>query len=209
MATKTKSKKSSTKRSSSSKRTTTAKKTQKKDMTLHNLLIQKMQALYDAENQIVKALPKMAQNASDDELRDAFELHLEQTKEQVTRLEQAFKALDEKPKTLSGDAIKGMIKDAEWLMKSVKNPEALDAGLISAAQYVEHYEIAGYGSAIEWAREMGHDEVVDLLEKTLAEEKETDVKLSELATSKINEAANDMKEEGTTKDRVEEAIGWS
>lgn len=179
----------------SSKKTANKSKSQKKALTLDNLLIQKIQALYDVENQLVKALPKMAKNASDQDLIDGFEEHLEQTKEHVQRLEDAFDYLGEKPKKLSGDAIRGMIKDAEWIISTVKNPEALDAGLVAAAQYVEHYEIAGYGTALEWARELGHTEVADLLEQTLKEEKEADRKLSELATSKINEAANGPSDE--------------
>ncbi len=164
-------------------------------MALHDLLISKMQALYDVENEIVKELPKMAKKASDEELREGFETHLEETKNQVKRLEKAFSLLGEKPKKLKSAAIRGMAEDASWGMTHIKGSEALDANLIAAAQYVEHYEIAGYGSAVEWAREMGHMEVADLLEETLEEEKATDKKLNMLATSKINERANDMEEE--------------
>ncbi len=164
-------------------------------MTLHDLLITKMQSLYDVEHEITKALPKMAKAASDAELKSGFEEHLEQTKGQIERLEKAFELLNEKPKKLKSEAIRGLIADGEWVIKNVEGSEALDANLIAAAQYVEHYEIAGYGSAVEWAREMGHTEVADLLEETLEEEEATDEKLNELATSGVNERANDMDEE--------------
>lgn len=164
-------------------------------MTLHDLLIQKMRALYDVENNLIKALPTMAKNASNEDLVAGFEEHLEQTKEHVARLEKAFKLLKEKPQKLKGEAIQGLIADAEWVIKNVGGSAALDANLIAAAQYVEHYEIAGYGSALAWAREMGHDEVADLLEETLEEEKAADEKLNELATSGVNEAANEVEED--------------
>ena len=158
-------------------------------MTLQDLLITKLQVLYDVENQLVKALPKMAKNASDSDLSASFEEHLKQTKGHVERLEKAFKLLDIKPKKMKSEAIRGLVEDAEWVIENVQGDEALDANLIAAAQYVEHYEIAGYGSAQSWASEMGHAEVSDLLQETLDEEKAADKKLNDLATSKINEKA--------------------
>jgi len=156
------------------------------NMRLSDLLIAKLQALYDTENELIKALPKMARKADDPDLRASFEEHLEQTKEHVQRLEDAFSILEEKPKKLKGEAIRGLVNDASWVMQHVKGAEALDANLIAAAQYAEHYEMAGYGSARQWAEELGQTEIVDLLQKTLDEEKETDQKLSDLAMSKIN-----------------------
>jgi ferritin-like metal-binding protein YciE len=158
-------------------------------MSLHDIFIQKLQALYDIEKQLVKALPKMAKQAHDASLQAGFEEHLEQTKEHVTRLERAFVLLEEKPRSLQSSAIRGLIEDASWVMHHVYGKEALDANLIAAAQYVEHYEMAGYGAALAWARLMNHTEVADLLELTLREEIETDQKLTKLAESKINDRA--------------------
>lgn len=164
----------------------------KLDETLHGLLIMKLQCILDNETNIVKALPKMAKKATDKDLKEAFNHHLAETKEQIKRLEKAFSLLAMKPKKTKVEAIRGLISDADWVMKNVHDTAALDANLIAAAQYVEHYEMAGYGTASEWAKLMGHTEVQDLLEQNLAEEKEADKKLNELATSKINERANTM-----------------
>lgn len=166
-----------------------AKKKTVSAMTLSDLLITKLSVLYDVENQLVKALPKMAKNASDPDLAAGFEEHLTQTKEHVRRLEKAFSLLEVKPKKVKSEAIRGLIDDAQWVIKNVKGDEALDANLIAAAQYVEHYEIAGYGSACSWATNIGQTEVAGLLQETLDEEKATDKKLNDLATSTINERA--------------------
>jgi ferritin-like metal-binding protein YciE len=168
------------------------KKTEKnpKEDTLHDLLLMKLRALYDVESELVKALPKMAKRATNPALRQAFEEHARQTKGHIGRLEKAFKLLDEKPKKLRSESIRGMIEDADWVMKNVQGKEAIDAGLIAAAQYVEHYEIAGYGSAQEWAELMRHDDVERLLAETREEEKQADIKLNELAMTGINRAAN-------------------
>lgn len=163
-----------------------------KDVTLHDLLILKLKALYDVENELLKALPKMAKAAVDEDLKQGFEGHLVQTQEHVERLEKAFSLLNVKPAKTRVEAIRGLIEDANWVIKNLKNTQASDAALIAAAQYVEHYEIAGYGSATEWAELMGHEEVKALLGETLEEEKTTDEKLNALATSKINEEANSM-----------------
>jgi ferritin-like metal-binding protein YciE len=170
-------------------KTKTAKK---KEHTLHDLLIVKLQSLFDTENQLIKALPVMAKKATDPDLKKGFEKHAQQTKQHAARLEQAFKSLGVPAKKLPGDAIRGLIKDAQWVIKNVKGADALDANLIAAAQYVEHYEMAGYGSALAWAKLMELPEIGDLLEMTLQEEEETNEELSDLATSKINEEANEV-----------------
>lgn len=162
-----------------------------KNTTLHELLILKLRSLYDSEQQISKALPRMAQRASNPDLKKRFEDHLAETKVQIGRLEKAFRELEEKPAKLRSEAVRGLIADAAGMMKSVKGAE-LDAALIAAAQYIEHYEIAGYGSAIAWAKEMGHDKVRGLLEESLGEEEGADQKLTALATRGVNDAADDM-----------------
>jgi ferritin-like metal-binding protein YciE len=160
--------------------------TSKKAKTLHELLLNKLMALHDIELQIVKALPKMAKKAKNPELVKGFEDHLKETQGQVKRLEQAFKVLGVKPKKLKVEAIRGLIDDGAWVMKNVEAGPALDANLIAAAQYVEHYEMAGYGTAITWAKLMQHSKVEELLSQTLAEEKKTDEKLTMVAESKVN-----------------------
>lgn len=156
--------------------------------TLHELLIMKMQVLHDVENQIIKALPKMAKAATSPELKSAFETHLEETKIQEQRIDEALEMMGDTGKgKMESEGIRGIIADGEWAIKNIKNPEALDAALIADAQSVEHYEIAGYGAAVEWAEEMGHTEITDLLHLTLEEEKATDEKLTALAESDINE----------------------
>lgn len=155
--------------------------------TLNSLLHNKLKALYDIETQLVKALPAMAKNATDLDLKEGFKDHLEQTKGHVKRLEDCFKILGQKPQKLACDGIRGIISDAEWVIKNVEGDAPLDANLIAAAQYAEHYEMAGYGSAIEWAKRLNRDDVADLLERTFDEEKETSDKLTELAEGKIDE----------------------
>jgi ferritin-like metal-binding protein YciE len=157
--------------------------------TLKDLLINKLSALSDVENQLIKALPKMAKNASDPDLRHGFEKHLEQTKDHAQRIAKAFDILEVRAQKLTVDAIRGMIADAEWVIKNVKGAAALDANLIAAAQYVEHYEAAGYESAVEWANLLGQEEVASLLRQTLEEEQETSAEFAELASSKIDERA--------------------
>ncbi len=169
-------------------------KTAKKDvaMSLQDLFLVKIQALYDIENELIKALPKMAKAASDEELKAGFEEHLEQTKEHAKRLEHVFEILGEKPKKLKCEGVRGIIADGEWVVKNVPNAEALDANLIAAAQYAEMYEMAGYGSAKEWAHVLGLTEAEELLAQTLGEEEDTDKKLTQLAVTKINDRANMM-----------------
>jgi ferritin-like metal-binding protein YciE len=157
--------------------------------TLQDLLVDQLKDLYSAENQLVKALPKMAKAASNPDLRAGFEDHLEQTKEQVTRIEEICKALDVTPKGKKCAAMEGLIEEGKELLEEDTEPSVLDAGLIAAAQKVEHYEIASYGTARTWAEQLGLDDAVELLDQTLDEEKSTDEKLTELATSTINEEA--------------------
>ncbi len=163
-----------------------------KRFTLHDLLILKLKALYDIETQLIKALPKMAKAANNEDLKSGFKEHLEQTKRHVERLEKAFDLLSMKPAKTLVEGIRGIIEDGEWIIKNIKDKNAIDAALIAAAQYAEHYEIAGYGTAAQWAELMGHDEVKNILGETLEEEKMTDEKLSALAKEKINDQANTM-----------------
>ena len=158
--------------------------------SLKKLYIDELKDLYSAENQLVKALPKMAKAASSDELRQGFEKHLEQTKGQVQRLEQIFASLDESPKGKKCAGMEGLVKEGSEVMEEDFEGAVLDAALIGAAQRVEHYEIAAYGTVSEFDRVLGEDEHASLLEETLEEEKETDEKLSELAQEN-NEQANE------------------
>jgi ferritin-like metal-binding protein YciE len=149
--------------------------------SLQELFVKELQDLFSAENQITKALPKMAKAASSRELKAGFEQHLDQTKRQITRLEQIFEELEASP---DGDKCKGMeglLKEGEALIDVDAEPEVLDAALIAAAQKVEHYEIASYGTVRTYANLLGLTTAADLLEQTLNEEKETDSKLTDIA----------------------------
>lgn len=149
---------------------------------LKELYIDELRDIYNAENQLTKALPKMAKAATSDDLRAGFEGHLEQTKGHVERLERIFKALGEKPTGKKCKGMEGLVKEGEEMIKEEElEGEALDAGLISAAQRVEHYEIAAYGCVRTYAKLLGQDDAAELLEQTLGEEKETDQKLTMLA----------------------------
>jgi ferritin-like metal-binding protein YciE len=160
------------------------------DKGLKELYIDELKDLYNAETQLVKALPKLAKAASSDELREGFEDHLEQTKGHVQRLEKIFESLDESPKGKKCAGMEGLIKEGSEAMEEDYEGAVMDAALIGAAQRVEHYEMAGYGTASEFARILGEDEHVSLLHETLEEEKETDQKLTELA-KQINSEANE------------------
>jgi len=166
--------------------------------SVRELLIEQMRDLYDAEKQLVKALPKLAKTASNEQLKEAFENHLEQTREHVQRLEQAFEALDQKARSKSCEAMKGLIEEGKETMEEDLEDALMDSALIGAAQKVEHYEIAGYGTVKTWARALGLDEVAELLEATLEEEKEADQKLTEVADGILMEAeaADQAGEEG-------------
>ncbi len=152
-------------------------------------MIDEIRDLYDAERQLVKALPKMAKGATSDELRSLIETHLEETEEQVKRLERAFEMLDEKPRGKHCAGIAGIIKEGSDLLEEDFDGAVLDAGIIAGAQRAEHYEIGAYGSVIAWARQMGEGDIASLLEETLEEEKGADEKLSALAESSINQQA--------------------
>jgi ferritin-like metal-binding protein YciE len=162
---------------------------------LKHLYVEELKDLYSAENQMVKALPKMIKAATSEDLRAGFEEHLEQTKGHVSRLEEIFKALGESPKGKKCKGMEGLIKEGGEMIEEDPAPEELDAGLISAAQRVEHYEIAGYGCVSTYAKLLGEDDAVSLLRETLEEEKKTDAKLTELAESINLEAACSEKSE--------------
>lgn len=162
--------------------------------SLNDLFIEQLRDLYDAENQLIKALPKMAQGANSDELRQSFEEHLEQTKEHAQRIEQIFEQLGEKAKGKKCKAMEGLIKEGSETLGEDMDEDVKDAAIIAAAQRVEHYEIAGYGTVRTFASLLGEQEAASLLEQTLQEEKETDAKLTQLAEG-INVAA----EEGSEK----------
>ncbi len=157
--------------------------------TAHDLFVDQLRDLYHAEKQLVRALPKMAKAASSDQLKQAFQSHLEETKGQVERLEQVFEELSARTRGKRCEAMEGLIEEAKEIIEEVEAPEVRDAGLIVAAQKVEHYEIAGYGSAHAFAEGMGQDRVARLLAETLEEEKKTDEMLNKLAISDINKRA--------------------
>ncbi len=164
---------------------------------LKHLYVEELKDLYSAENQMVKALPKMIKAATSEDLRAGFEEHLEQTKGHVSRLEEIFQALGESPKGKKCKGMEGLIKEGGEMIEEDPAPEELDAGLISAAQRVEHYEIAGYGCVSTYAKLLGEDEAESLLRETREEEKKTDSKLTELAESiNLEAAGSDESEEG-------------
>jgi ferritin-like metal-binding protein YciE len=157
--------------------------------SLKDLYLEQLKDLYSAETQLVEALPKMAEAASSPDLRKSFSDHLRQTQEHVNRLERIFSDLNESPKGHTCEGMKGLIKEGQEMIKMKGAPEVLDAGLIAAAQRVEHYEIAGYGTVRTYAELLGREEHARLLERTLQEEEETDELLTQLAESHINEEA--------------------
>ena len=159
--------------------------------TLHDAFIDELRDTYDAERQLTKALTKLAKAATNPNLREAFETHLEETKGQIERLEQVFESLDEKVRGKHCDGIAGIIDEGKAIMEEDFDAETMDACLIAAGQRAEHYEMAAYGTLVAWARVMGHDEAADLLQATLDEEKAADEKLSELAEGGINRGAAD------------------
>lgn len=164
--------------------------------SLKDLLHHELKDLFSAENQLVKALPKMAKAASNDELRAGFEKHLEETKTHVSRLEDISERLGLGLTGHKCKAMEGLIEEGEELISEDGEPSVLDAGLIGAAQRVEHYEIAGYGTAASIANTLGLEDIASILNETLAEEKATDQKLSDLAESTVNvEAAGEHSEE--------------
>jgi ferritin-like metal-binding protein YciE len=158
--------------------------------SLKELYIEELKDIYNAENQLIKALPKMAKAATSEELRSGFEEHLEQTREHVERLDQIFNELGEKPTGKKCKGMEGLVAEGAEIMGEDFEDEVMDAALISAAQRVEHYEIAAYGTVRTYAEILGEREAVQLLEKTLEEEKETDEKLTELASDINLQAAS-------------------
>jgi ferritin-like metal-binding protein YciE len=160
---------------------------------LKHLYVEKLKDLFSAENQLLKALPKMAKASTSEDLRAGFEEHLEQTKEHVARLEEIFKALGETAGGKKCKDMEGLIKEGGEMIAENPASEELDAGLISAAQRVEHYEIAGYGCVSAYAKLLGEDRALSLLKQTLEEERETDKKLTQLS-GRINVEAADSEE---------------
>ena len=157
--------------------------------SLKTLYVNELRDLYNAEKQLVKALPKMAKAASSQELKDAFEKHLEQTKTHVERLEEAFEELGEKPKGKTCKAMKGLIEEGSEILDKDGDESVIDAGIIVAAQKVEHYEIAGYGSVRTFAELLGKNKSAELLQSTLDEESETNETLNQLAEGIVNPEA--------------------
>lgn len=163
--------------------------------TLEDLYIEELKDLYSAEQQILKALPKMTKAATHRSLKKAFTTHERQTRQHVKRLERIFKEFGEKPTGKKCVGMEGIIREGSELISERPDPEVLDAGLITAAQHVEHYEMAGYGTVRTWARLLGFDDHAELLQQTLDEEGDTDELLTELAESSINLEAEESEDE--------------
>ena len=160
-----------------------------KDKHLNDLFLDTLKDIYFAEKQILRALPKMAKAAQSDKLRAAFEKHHGETEGQVERLEQIFELLDKPARGKTCDAIQGILDEGKEVMDEYKGSEALDAGMLAAAQAVEHYEISRYGTLKQWALQLGMKDAARLLDQTLQEEKKTDVALTSLAEAAVNLAA--------------------
>jgi ferritin-like metal-binding protein YciE len=172
---------------------------------LHEAFLDELRDTYDAEKQLTKALPKMVKAANSPELRDALDAHLEETRQQIERLEQVFESLDEKARGKHCDGMAGIIDEAKSILEEDFDESTSDACLIAAGQRAEHYEMAAYGTLVAWARAMGHTEAADLLQETLDEEKAADQKLSALAEGGINQEAADAAH-GEEDDEEEEAV---
>jgi len=157
--------------------------------TLRDLFLDELKDVYHAEGQLVKALNKMAKTAESDELKAAFQQHLEETKDHQERLTKVFELFDEKPKTKVCKAMQGIVEEGKEVMEEDMEPDVMDAALIASAQRAEHYEIAAYGTLVTWARTMEHDSAADLLQQNLDEEKAADEKLTDIAESGVNEQA--------------------
>ncbi len=160
-------------------------------MDLRGLLVLKLQTLLDVETELAKALPKMAEAATDADLTLGFEEHAQQTEEHVQRIEKALDLLKVEPDKEESAAVRGLIEDAEWIIKHVKGDAAKDAALTAAARTAEHFEIAKYLSSVAWAHILDETAVADLLQKTLEEEQETEDKLASLADTKLDDLASD------------------
>ncbi len=159
--------------------------------SLDELFLEELKDLYSAENQLIKALPKMAKAITSTELKSAIEHHLEQTKNHASRLEEAFKELGQKPSQTTCKAMKGLIEEGEDVVSKAEKCAARDAGIIGAAQRVEHYEIAAYGTAQSHASLLGYNRIEQLLQETLGEEKAADKHLNQIAEDSVNPEANE------------------
>jgi ferritin-like metal-binding protein YciE len=157
--------------------------------TMDDLFVHTLQDIYYAEKQIVSSLPKMIQKTSDPQLKQAFQTHLTETEGQVRRLEEVFRMLGQTPKGSNCPALDGIIEEANDIIGDVDDPEVCDAAILAAAQAVEHYEITRYGTLVAWAKQLGRNDIANLLHQTLQEEKATDEKLTKLAESNINRRA--------------------
>ena len=164
--------------------------------TLHDAFVDELRDTYDAEKQLIKALPALAKAATSTALRAAFQAHLKETREQVGRLEQVFASLDQKVGGKHCDGIAGIIEEGKAVMEEDFDQATMDACLIASGQRAEHYEMAAYGTLVAWARSMGHSEAATLLQETLDEEKAADEKLSSLAEEGINQEAADAADQG-------------
>jgi ferritin-like metal-binding protein YciE len=157
--------------------------------TMEDLFVETLKDIYYAEKQILKALPGMVKKAGADELKTALENHRQETEGQVDRLEKVFKLFDVAARGKKCEAIEGIIAEAKEHMADIEDPEVLDAGMIGSAQTVEHYEITRYGTLISWAKQLGRDEAIDLLEANLEQEKKADALLTQIAEAAINQRA--------------------
>jgi ferritin-like metal-binding protein YciE len=157
--------------------------------TLDDLFVHTLQDMYYAEQKITKALPKMIEKVTDPQLKQGFQTHLGETKNQLKRLEQVFQMHGESPKAVTCPAIDGIIEEADEIMSDASDPEVLDAAALAAAQAVEHYEITRYGTLIAWARQLGRDDCASVLQQTLDQEKATDLKLTAIAEARVNRLA--------------------
>jgi len=157
--------------------------------TMEDLFVETLKDIYYAEKQILKTLPAMVKKAGDTKLKDALETHRQETEGQIDRLEQVFKLMDVPARGKKCEAIEGIIAEAKEHMQDIEDPEVLDAGIIGSAQAVEHYEITRYGTLIAWAKQLGRDDAIELLEANLEEEKNADMLLSRIAEATVNEKA--------------------
>ncbi|WP_159951719.1 ferritin-like domain-containing protein [Rhizobium sp. 18065] len=159
------------------------------DKTLDELFYETLKDIYYAERKILKTLPKMARGAQSEKLKAAFQQHKDETEGQIERLQQVFEIIGKRPRAKTCAAIDGIVEEGEEIMDEFKGSPALDAGLLAAAQAVEHYEISRYGTLSAWAKQLGYTEAVKLLDATLAEESKTDEALTKLAETAVNSAA--------------------
>lgn len=160
-----------------------------KNKNLTDLFVETLKDTYHAEKQLLRALPKMAKAAESDQLREAFETHRDQTESQIERLEKVFEMCGTRPRAKTCDAILGIIEEGKEVMEDFRGSDALDAGLIAAAQAAEHYEISRYGALKTWAGQLGMGEAARLLEETLEEERQTDLLLTQMAEKSVNKRA--------------------